>query len=197
MINTPTPTLDEVLELAQRLPIADQQRLVRLLNPPKTIEQIAAEQGIEPFDHRVGSCALPAVGGGDGDRAPPGPQDRDGRRVDCGDGDPLRLGARDPQRRGLQLPARADHHHRGLKNARRITPTDQTATARRLAQDERQDLNGRLGAIRSERVEIGKKIEAWLDERRGKPNLIVQNSAQLDLRGEKTREVAAGDDAKG
>jgi hypothetical protein len=53
MINTPTPTLDEVLELAQRLPIADQQRLVRLLNPPKTIEQIAAEQGIGPFDFKA------------------------------------------------------------------------------------------------------------------------------------------------
>jgi hypothetical protein len=50
---TNTPTLDEILELAQRLPIDDQQRLVRLLNPPKTIEQIAAEQGIGPFDFKA------------------------------------------------------------------------------------------------------------------------------------------------
>jgi hypothetical protein len=45
-----TPTLDEVLELAKRLTIADQQRLVRLLNPPKTIEQLAEEQGVGPFN---------------------------------------------------------------------------------------------------------------------------------------------------
>ena len=46
-------TLDEVFEAAQRLSIDDQQRLVRLLNPPKTIEQIAAEQGIGPFDFKA------------------------------------------------------------------------------------------------------------------------------------------------
>src|SRR5262247_1713533 len=46
--NMTTPTLDEVLELARKLPIIDQQRLVRLLNPPKTIEQLAEEQGIKP-----------------------------------------------------------------------------------------------------------------------------------------------------
>lgn len=45
-----TPTLDEVLEMAKRLPISDQQRLVRLLNPPKTIEQLAEEQGVGPFN---------------------------------------------------------------------------------------------------------------------------------------------------
>lgn len=45
-----TPTLDEVLELARRLPISDQQRLVRLLSPPKAIEQLAEEQGIKPMD---------------------------------------------------------------------------------------------------------------------------------------------------
>jgi transposase-like protein len=48
-----TPTLDEVLELARRLPIADQQRLVRLLHPPKTIEQLAEEQGIKPGDWKI------------------------------------------------------------------------------------------------------------------------------------------------
>ena len=50
---TDTPTLDEVLELARRLPIADQQRLVRLLHPPKTIEQLAEEQGIKPGDWKI------------------------------------------------------------------------------------------------------------------------------------------------
>src|SRR6266542_600151 len=48
-----TPTLDEVLKLARRLPITDQQRLVRLLHPPKTIEQLAEEQGIKPGDWKI------------------------------------------------------------------------------------------------------------------------------------------------
>lgn len=45
----------------------------------------------------------------------------------------------------------------------------------------------------SERVEIGKRLEVYLGERRGNPNLIVQNFAQLeeDLKGKKTRDVAA------
>jgi hypothetical protein len=44
------PTLEQVLEAAWKLSIADQQLLVRLLNPPKTIEQLTEEQGIKPFD---------------------------------------------------------------------------------------------------------------------------------------------------
>ena len=48
-----TPTLDEVLDLARKLSIADQQRLVRLLKPPKTIEQLAEEQGIKPMDWKA------------------------------------------------------------------------------------------------------------------------------------------------
>lgn len=44
------PTLDEVFEAAKQLSIADQQLLVKLLSPPKTIEQLAEEQGIGPFD---------------------------------------------------------------------------------------------------------------------------------------------------
>lgn len=47
---TNTPTLDEVYEAARRLSIADQQRLVRLLKPPKTLEQLAEEQGVKPFN---------------------------------------------------------------------------------------------------------------------------------------------------
>ena len=47
------PTLDQVFEAAKQLPIADQQLLVELLKPPKTIEQLAAEQGIRPFDFKA------------------------------------------------------------------------------------------------------------------------------------------------
>jgi hypothetical protein len=49
-----TPTLDQVFEAARLLPIAEQKLLVQLLTPPpKTIEQIAADQGIEPFDFKA------------------------------------------------------------------------------------------------------------------------------------------------
>jgi hypothetical protein len=46
------PTLDQVLEAAKQLSIADQRRLVRLLNlpKPKTIEELAEEQGVKPFN---------------------------------------------------------------------------------------------------------------------------------------------------
>ncbi len=47
------PTLEQVFHDAQRLPIADQQLLVELLKPPKTIEQLAEEQGIGPFDFKA------------------------------------------------------------------------------------------------------------------------------------------------
>jgi hypothetical protein len=50
---TTTMTFDQVFEAARWLSIADQQLLVVLLNPPKTIEQIAAEQGIGPFDFKA------------------------------------------------------------------------------------------------------------------------------------------------
>lgn len=47
-----TPTLDEVLDLARQLSLDDQRRLCRLLNPPaaKTIQEMAAEQGVKPFN---------------------------------------------------------------------------------------------------------------------------------------------------
>jgi hypothetical protein len=45
-----TPTFEEVFQAAQQLPIADQQLLVELLEPPKTLEQLAEEQGIGPFN---------------------------------------------------------------------------------------------------------------------------------------------------
>jgi hypothetical protein len=45
-----TPTLDQVFHDAKQLSIVDQQLLAELLKPPKTIEQLAEEQGIKPFD---------------------------------------------------------------------------------------------------------------------------------------------------
>ena len=49
------PTLDQVLEAAQQLSIDDQRRLVRLLNlpKPKTIEELAEEQGVKPMDWKA------------------------------------------------------------------------------------------------------------------------------------------------
>jgi len=44
------PTLDQVLRDAQQLSLEDQQLLIELIRPPKTSEQMAAEQGIKPFD---------------------------------------------------------------------------------------------------------------------------------------------------
>lgn len=46
------PTLEEVLEEARKLPPAEQRRLSEILaeEAPKAIEQIAAEQGVEPID---------------------------------------------------------------------------------------------------------------------------------------------------
>lgn len=45
-----TPTLEQVFHDARQLPLEDQRALVTLLAPPKSLEQIAAEQGIKPFD---------------------------------------------------------------------------------------------------------------------------------------------------
>lgn len=47
------PTLDQVFHDARQLTIADQQLLTELLEPPKTLEQIAEEQGIRPFDFKA------------------------------------------------------------------------------------------------------------------------------------------------
>lgn len=44
------PTLDQVIHDAQQLPLEDQRALMALIKPPKSIEQLAAEQGIRPFD---------------------------------------------------------------------------------------------------------------------------------------------------
>jgi hypothetical protein len=47
---TNTLTLDEIVEAARQLSIEDQRALVALITPPKSIEQLAAEQGIKPFN---------------------------------------------------------------------------------------------------------------------------------------------------
>ncbi|MGH9768581.1 MAG: hypothetical protein ACREAB_14205 [Blastocatellia bacterium] len=46
------PTFEEVLEEARKLPPIEQRRLSEILaeESPKTIEQIAAEQGVKPID---------------------------------------------------------------------------------------------------------------------------------------------------
>ena len=45
-----TPTLDQVLQDARRLSLEDRRALAALIEPPKPLEQIAAEQGVGPFD---------------------------------------------------------------------------------------------------------------------------------------------------
>lgn len=47
------PTLDQVFRDVQRLPLEDQRALATLLDPPKSLEEIAAEQGIGPFDFQA------------------------------------------------------------------------------------------------------------------------------------------------
>lgn len=44
------PTLEQVLHDAQKLSFEDQRVLVTLIEPPKSIEELAAEQGVKPFD---------------------------------------------------------------------------------------------------------------------------------------------------
>ena len=44
------PTLEQVLHDAQQLPFEDQRALLTLLTPLKGLEQLAAEQGIRPFN---------------------------------------------------------------------------------------------------------------------------------------------------
>jgi hypothetical protein len=45
-------TLEQVLRDAQSLPIADQRLLAELIEPPRSFEETAAEQGIGPFDFK-------------------------------------------------------------------------------------------------------------------------------------------------
>jgi hypothetical protein len=47
------PTLEQILIDVQTLPIADQRLLAELIEPPRPIEEIAAEQGVGPFDFKA------------------------------------------------------------------------------------------------------------------------------------------------
>jgi hypothetical protein len=55
------PTLDQVFHDAQQLSIVDQQLLAELLKPPKTIEQLAEEQGIKPFDFEAARVSASGI----------------------------------------------------------------------------------------------------------------------------------------
>lgn len=48
-----TPTLDQIYQDAQRLPLEDQRALIALIEPPKSLEEISAEQGVGPFDFQA------------------------------------------------------------------------------------------------------------------------------------------------
>ncbi|MEP7339052.1 MAG: hypothetical protein ABI977_15055 [Acidobacteriota bacterium] len=48
-----TPTLEQVYHDAQRLPLEDRRALATLIEPPKSLEEIAAEQGVGPFDFKA------------------------------------------------------------------------------------------------------------------------------------------------
>jgi hypothetical protein len=58
---TSTPTLDQVVEAARQLPLEDQRLLTELIKPPKTIEELAAEQGIKPFDFAEARAAAAGI----------------------------------------------------------------------------------------------------------------------------------------
>ncbi|MFN0112726.1 MAG: hypothetical protein ACKVZH_28035 [Blastocatellia bacterium] len=53
-------TLEQILQNAKQLPLEEQRALVTLLDPPPSLEKIAAEQGVGPFD--VESARRQAVG---------------------------------------------------------------------------------------------------------------------------------------
>ena len=55
------PTLDEVLQDAKRLPLDDRRALVDLIETPKSIEEMAAEQGIKPFDFAEARAAAAGI----------------------------------------------------------------------------------------------------------------------------------------
>ena len=48
-----TPTLEQVLQDASQLPIDDRRALAELIETPKSIEELAAEQGVKPFDFKA------------------------------------------------------------------------------------------------------------------------------------------------
>ena len=44
------PTLEQVLHDVRSLPLEDQRLLSELIEPPKSLFELAAEQGVKPFD---------------------------------------------------------------------------------------------------------------------------------------------------
>lgn len=61
MTMTTTPTLDQVVEAARQLPLEDQRLLTELIKPPKSIEELAEEQGIKPFDFAEARAAAAGI----------------------------------------------------------------------------------------------------------------------------------------
>lgn len=55
------PTLDQVLQDAKRLPLDDRRALANLIEAPKSIEEMAAEQGIKPFDFAEARAAAAGI----------------------------------------------------------------------------------------------------------------------------------------
>lgn len=55
------PTLDQVLSDAKRLPLDDRRALADLIETPKSIEEMAAEQGIKPFDFAEARSAAAGI----------------------------------------------------------------------------------------------------------------------------------------
>lgn len=49
----PIPTLEQVLQDANQLPIDDRRALAELIKVPKSIAELAAEQGVKPFDFKA------------------------------------------------------------------------------------------------------------------------------------------------
>jgi len=56
-----TPTLDQVFRDAQQLPPEEQRALVVLIEPPKSLEEIAAEQGVGPFDFKAAQAEAAGI----------------------------------------------------------------------------------------------------------------------------------------
>lgn len=56
-----TPTLDQVFHDAQRLPLEDRRALVVLIEPPRPLEEIAAEQGVGPFDFKAAQAEAAGI----------------------------------------------------------------------------------------------------------------------------------------
>lgn len=54
-------TLDEIVAAARQLSIVERRALITLIEPPQTLAEIAAEQGIGPFDFKVAQAEAEGV----------------------------------------------------------------------------------------------------------------------------------------